>query len=120
MALRSPSLALVMGAARNHSGSAAISNLQALCFRGIRASYGHCEAGCAFCVLEDRGRVLLENEPAMCMADAYPMSEGHSLVVPHRQLSARPQWWGHRRGEGEGSAGSQGGGVDALVRSPDG
>jgi len=28
--------------------------------------------------------VLLENELALCIADAYPVSEGHSLVIPRR------------------------------------
>ncbi len=26
--------------------------MQALCFRGVQASYGHREAGCVFCALE--------------------------------------------------------------------
>ncbi|NQV11385.1 MAG: hypothetical protein HQ527_09530, partial [Cyanobacteria bacterium] len=45
----------------NQGGSDAITNLQALCFRGVQASYGHREAGCVFCALEGSGRVLLEN-----------------------------------------------------------
>jgi diadenosine tetraphosphate (Ap4A) HIT family hydrolase len=53
-------------------------------FRGAQASYGHREAGCVFCALELSGRVLLENELARCIADAYPVSEGHSLVIPRR------------------------------------
>jgi diadenosine tetraphosphate (Ap4A) HIT family hydrolase len=28
--------------------------------------------------------VLLENELSLCIADAYPVSEGHSLVIPRR------------------------------------
>ena len=32
----------------------AISNLQALCFRGVQVSYGHREAGCVFCALHCR------------------------------------------------------------------
>jgi len=57
---------------RNQGGSDAITNLQALCFRGVQASYGHREPGCVFCALEGSGRVLLENELALCIADAYP------------------------------------------------
>jgi hypothetical protein len=53
---------------KNQGGSDAISNLQALCFRGVQASYGHREAGCVFCALEGSGRVLLENELALCIA----------------------------------------------------
>jgi diadenosine tetraphosphate (Ap4A) HIT family hydrolase len=28
--------------------------------------------------------VLLENEQALCIADAYPVTPGHSLVIPRR------------------------------------
>jgi hypothetical protein len=86
-------------------------------FRGVQASYDHREAGCVFCAPEGSGRVLLENELALCIADAYPVSEGHCLEIPRRHRSARPQRWGRRRGEGESSAGGQGGRADALVRS---
>jgi ATP adenylyltransferase len=86
-----------MGAPRNHGGSAAISKLQALCFRGMRVSYGHRESGCVFCALEGSGRVLLENELALCIADAYPVNEGHSLVIPRRHgvdgmALHQPEW----------------------------
>jgi len=96
---------------KNQGGSDAISNLQALCFRcnagkrdtdntdfrDVQASYGHREAGCVFCELEDSGRVLLENEQALCIADAYPVSEGHSLVIPRRHGADglelhQPEW----------------------------
>ncbi len=40
------------------------------------------EAGCVFCGLEASGRVLLENELALCIADTYPVTPGHSLVIP--------------------------------------
>jgi diadenosine tetraphosphate (Ap4A) HIT family hydrolase len=56
-------------------------------FRGVQASYGHREAGCVFCALEGSGRVLLDNELALCVADAYPVSEGHSLVIPRRHVA---------------------------------
>lgn len=39
-------------ARRKQGGSDALSNLQALCFRGVQASYGHREAGFVFCALE--------------------------------------------------------------------
>ena len=47
----------------------------------MQASYGHSEAGCVFCALEGSGRVLLENELALCIADADPVTPGHSLVL---------------------------------------
>ena len=83
---------------KNQGGSDAITNLQALCFRDVQASYGHREAGCVFCALEGSGRVLLENELALCIADAYPVSEGHSLVIPRRHVADgleelhQPEW----------------------------
>ena len=80
---------------RNQGGSDDLSNLQALCFRcnagkrdtdttdfrGLQASDASREAGCVFCALEASGRVLLENELALCIADAYPVTPGHSLVI---------------------------------------
>jgi hypothetical protein len=50
-----------------------------------------------FCELEGSGRVLLENELALCIADAYPVSEGHSLVIPRRNVAdgmalPQPEW----------------------------
>jgi hypothetical protein len=75
---------------RNQGGSDDLSNLQALSFRcnagkrdgclptqegstdfrGLQASYATREAGCVFCAPEVSGRVLLENELALCIADA--------------------------------------------------
>jgi len=96
---------------RNQGGSDDISNLQALCFRcnagkqdtdrtdfrGMQASYGVQVEGCVFCALEGSGRVLLENELAVCIADAYPVTDGHSLVIPRRHLTDgmelhQPEW----------------------------
>ncbi|WP_416233177.1 HIT family protein [Cyanobium gracile] len=49
------------------------------------------------CALEGSGRVLLENELALCIADAYPVSGGHSLVIPRRHDADgmtlhQPEW----------------------------
>jgi hypothetical protein len=98
---------------RNQGGSDDLSNLQSLCFRcnaakrdtdttdfrGLQASYASREAGCVFCGLEGSGRVLLENELALCIADADPVTPGHSLVIPRRHGITRPQRWGRHRGE---------------------
>ncbi|MCS5694295.1 hypothetical protein NZK33_20295 [Cyanobium sp. FGCU-6] len=50
-----------------------------------------------FCALEGSGRVLLENELALCIADAYPVTPGHSLVIPWRHGADglelhQPEW----------------------------
>jgi diadenosine tetraphosphate (Ap4A) HIT family hydrolase len=96
---------------KNQGGSDDISNLQALCFRcnagkrdtdstdfrGLQASYARREGHCVFCALEDSGRVLLKNELALCIADAYPVTSGHSLVIPRRHVTDglalhQPEW----------------------------
>jgi ATP adenylyltransferase len=50
-----------------------------------------------FCALKGSGRVLLENELALCIADAYPVAPGHSLVIPRRHMADglalhQPEW----------------------------
>jgi diadenosine tetraphosphate (Ap4A) HIT family hydrolase len=96
---------------KNQGGSDDLSKLQALCFRcntakrdtdttdfrGLQASYASREAGCVFCALEGSGRVLLENELALCIADAYSVTPGHSLVIPRRHVADglalhQPEW----------------------------
>ena len=47
-------------------------------FRRVLQNYGHREEGCLFCELQTSKRVLLRNELAFCIADAYPVTEGHS------------------------------------------
>ena len=53
--------------------------------------------GCGFCGLEGSGRVLLENELALCIADAYPVTPGHSPVISRRHGADglalhQPEW----------------------------
>ncbi len=50
-----------------------------------------------FCALEGSGRVLLENELALRIADAYPVTPGHSLIIPRRHVADgldlhQPEW----------------------------
>jgi diadenosine tetraphosphate (Ap4A) HIT family hydrolase len=42
---------------------------------------------CPFCHLETT-RLVLENESAAAFPDAYPVTEGHVLVVPKRHLAS--------------------------------
>lgn len=96
---------------KNLGGSDDISNFQALCFRcnagkrdsdstdfrGVLQSYGHRQQGCLFCDLQSSDRVLIRNELAACIADAYPVTEGHSLVIPCRHVADgmelhQPEW----------------------------
>jgi diadenosine tetraphosphate (Ap4A) HIT family hydrolase len=96
---------------KNMGGSDDFSNLQSLCFRcnaakrdtdttdfrGLQASYTQRQDRCVFCALEASGRVLLENELELCIADAYPVTPGHSLVIPRRHVADglalhQPEW----------------------------
>jgi hypothetical protein len=74
---------------RNQGGSDDLSNLQVLCFRCNAAK--RWEVGCVFCGLEGSGRVLLENELALCIANADPVTPGRSPVISRRHRIIRPQ-----------------------------
>ena len=84
---------------RNHGGSDDITNLQALCyscnamkgdrdntdFRVIRESYEHKEKGCLFCDIE-KERLVDSNELAYVIRDGFPVTEGHTLIIPKRHV----------------------------------
>lgn len=42
---------------------------------------------CPFCTLPF-GRIVEENEHAVCIRDGYPVSRGHSLVMPKRHIGS--------------------------------
>jgi diadenosine tetraphosphate (Ap4A) HIT family hydrolase len=42
---------------------------------------------CPFCHLE-KSRIALENDCAVAFPDAFPVTEGHTLVVPKRHISS--------------------------------
>ena len=85
---------------RNNGGNDDQSNLQALCyscnamkrdrdttdFREVSVSYDHRELGCIFCDMPTE-RVIAENELAYAILDAFPVTEGHTLIIPKRHVS---------------------------------
>ena len=85
---------------RNNGGTDDQSNLQALCyscnamkrdrdttdFREVSVSYDHRELGCIFCEMPSE-RVIAENELAFAILDAFPVTEGHTLIIPKRHVS---------------------------------
>lgn len=84
---------------RNKGGTDDLINPQALCyscnsmkrdrdstdFRAVRASYKHREDECPFCDVR-ADRIVAENELALAIRDAYPVTELHTLVIPKRHL----------------------------------
>jgi ATP adenylyltransferase len=85
----------------NHGGTDDIENLQALCyscnaskrdrdntdFRDISKSYQIRENTCVFCNLAD-ARVVAENHLCIATRDLYPVSNGHTLVMPKRHVGS--------------------------------
>ena len=85
---------------KNRGGKDDISNFQALCYscnaakrdrddadlRGISESYNERKDGCLFCFMVPE-RVIDENELAYVVEDAFPVTQGHRLVIPKRHVS---------------------------------
>lgn len=86
---------------RNKGGTDDISNLQALCFRcnatkrdtddtdfrGLAHSYSHRQTGCVFCDITNQ-RIIAQNELFLAIRDAYPVTEGHTLLIPKRHVES--------------------------------
>jgi diadenosine tetraphosphate (Ap4A) HIT family hydrolase/5-methylcytosine-specific restriction endonuclease McrA len=93
---------------RSNGGSNDKTNLQALCrtcnaqkkdldstdFRCVHSSYGNRDENCLFCQLETSkerhirlATEYIENELAFSIFDDYPVTEGHTLVIPKRHVS---------------------------------
>ncbi len=61
------------------------------------------DSGCPFCDVAP-SRIVASNAEAVAVLDAFPVSRGHTLVVPRRHV---PSWWG--------TTAAQRAAVDALV-----
>ncbi len=85
----------------NHGGSDDIENLQALCyscnaskrdrdntdFRGLRHHYELRDQGCTFCILPP-ARIVADKSLAVVIRDLYPVTEGHTLIIPKRHVAS--------------------------------
>jgi ATP adenylyltransferase len=79
-----------------------ISNYQSLCyvcntnkgnrdstdFRGQDILYEHREENCLFCDIQtkDKKRIISENTLSYVIRDGFPVSEGHTLIIPKRHV----------------------------------
>ena len=79
-----------------------ISNFQALCyscnsakrntdktdFREFRSLYDTRIEGCLFCdlLVKDPSRIVAENSLSYAIRDAFPVTEGHTLLIPKRHV----------------------------------
>jgi len=85
---------------KNRGGSDDESNLQALCytcnrskgdrdktdFRDIESIYSERDEICPFCT-DVANRVIEQNELALAFLDGYPVTEGHTLIIPKRHVA---------------------------------
>jgi len=55
-------------------------------FRGLSEQYNHREEGCVFCEMPT-DRIIYEDELALAIRDQYPVTEGHTLIIPKRHSS---------------------------------
>lgn len=59
----------------------------------VRSHHTHCltrmstESPCPFCAI-DKSRIEVENEHAFWIRDGFPVSPGHSLIIPRRHLAS--------------------------------
>lgn len=85
---------------RNRGGADDPSNLQALCYlcnaqkrdrddtdyAAVRASYDLRQERCPFCDAAS-DRIIATNELAYAIRDLYPVTEGHTLIIPKRHVA---------------------------------
>ena len=84
---------------RSRGGKTVYENLQVLCSKCNRSKGNkdktdftaypgdELERGCPFCEAPNHREILLENELALAFLDKYPVSQGHTLVVPKRHIA---------------------------------
>jgi len=85
---------------RNKGGLDDLSNFQALCvtcntnkrdrddtdFRAMADSYKDREKGCLFCKAPSE-RIIAENELCYAIRDGFPVTDGHTLIIPKRHVA---------------------------------
>jgi ATP adenylyltransferase len=84
---------------RSKGGRTVYENLQVLCAKCNRSKRdkdrtdfkktleSEYEEGCIFCEAERNREIVVANELSMAFLDDYPVSHGHTLVVPRRHVS---------------------------------
>lgn len=84
---------------KNAGGEDSINNYQALCyscnaskrdrddtdFREMKHTYDCRDSSCLFCTIE-KIRVISEDNLSYTIRDKYPVTEGHSLIIPKRHF----------------------------------
>lgn len=85
---------------RSQGGKTKFENLQVLCARCNRAKGNKDRTdfkntlsvdfieGCIFCEAVKKRTILLENEFCIAFLDDYPVTEGHTLIVPRRHVTS--------------------------------
>jgi ATP adenylyltransferase len=83
---------------RSKGGKTVYENLQVLCSKCNRTKrdrddtdYRHCveaefQDSCAFCQ-KSKGEKLIENDHGFAVLDGYPVTKGHTLIIPKRHFS---------------------------------
>jgi len=76
-----------------YSCNAAKRNTDSTDFRVFKSLYEHRQQACLFCSIqtEDRKRIVAENELAYAIRDGFPVTEGHTLIIPKRHT---PDYFG--------------------------
>lgn len=91
---------------RSFGGSNDTANLQVLCstcnaqkldhdrtdFRRAQAEYAKRDPSCTFCNI-GLDRIVEENELAVALANVFPTTQGHTLIVPRRHVAGYFDLW---------------------------